>query len=117
VLQRDGRLLDLGETQAVNRALQRDLGSRFSGRTAAVAARQCLIGQPVRIERGDAPPAGALRLCIGARQVTEAWADDITTARVNLESEIDRIADVVAKTELLVSDLSSQDLRDICNAN
>ena len=117
VLRRDGRLLDLGETQAVNRALQHDLGSHFSGRTAAVAARQCLIGQPVRIERGDAPPAGALRLCIGARQVTEAWSDDITTARVNLESEIDRIADVVAKTELLVSDLSSQDLRDICNAN
>ncbi|GLH79630.1 hypothetical protein SSBR45G_45390 [Bradyrhizobium sp. SSBR45G] len=116
-LQRDGRLLDLGETQAVYRALQHDLGSRFSGRTAAVAARQCLIGQPVRIERDGEAPAAALRLCIGARDVTDAWCDDITAARVNLESDIDRIADVVAKTELLVSGLSSQDLRDVCHAN
>ncbi|MGC2780099.1 MAG: hypothetical protein WA418_31110, partial [Bradyrhizobium sp.] len=59
---------------------------------------------------------GALRLCIGARQVTEAWCDDMTAARVNLEAEIDHVVDVVAKTELLVSDVSSQDLRDICNA-
>ncbi|MGY3451234.1 hypothetical protein [Bradyrhizobium sp. USDA 4353] len=116
-LQRDGHLLDLGETQAVYRALQQDLSDRFSGRDAAVAGRQCLIGQPVRIDRDGAPPAAALRLCIGAREVTEAWCDDVTTARVNLEADIDRIADVVAKTELLVTDLSSQDLRDICHAN
>ncbi|WP_315721048.1 MULTISPECIES: hypothetical protein [unclassified Bradyrhizobium] len=116
-LQREGRPLDLGETKAVYRALQYDLGSRFSGRTAAVAARQCLIGQPVRIERPGEAPTAALRLCIGARQLTETWCDDVTTARVNLEAEIDRIADVVAKTELLVSDLSSRDLRDICHAN
>ncbi|CCD91814.1 conserved hypothetical protein [Bradyrhizobium sp. ORS 375] len=116
-LQRDGRLLDLGETQAVHRALQHDLASRFSGRSAAVAARQCLVGQPVRIDRPGEAPSAALRLCIGARQVTDAWSDDITAARVNLEADIDRIADVVAKMELLVSELSSQDLRDICDGN
>ena len=49
--------------------------------------------------------------------MTEAWCDDITGCRINLEAEIDHIVDVVAKTELLVSDVSSQDLRDICNAN
>ncbi|MGJ4994826.1 hypothetical protein ACQR0Z_10455 [Bradyrhizobium sp. HKCCYLS3077] len=116
-LQRDGKLLDLGETQAVYRALQHDLGSRFSGSMADVAARQCLVGQPVRIERPGAAPTAALRLSIGARQVTEAWCDDHTTARVNLEADIDRVVDIVAKTELLVSELSSQDLRDICNAD
>ncbi|MGJ5043173.1 MULTISPECIES: hypothetical protein [unclassified Bradyrhizobium] len=116
-LQRDGGPLGLGETQAVYRALQRDLGSRFTGRAAEIAARQCLIGQPVRIERAGEAPSAALRLCIGARQVTDAWCDDVTAARVNLESDIDRVADIVAKTELLVSDLSSQDLRDICNAD
>ncbi|CCD84516.1 conserved hypothetical protein [Bradyrhizobium sp. ORS 285] len=116
-LQRDGCLLDLGETQAVYRALQQDLSDRFSGRDAAVAGRECLIGQPVRIDRDGAPPTAALRLCIGAREVTEAWCDDVTTARVNLEADIDRIADVVAKTELLVTNLSSQDLRDICHGN
>lgn len=116
-LQRHGQLLGVGETQAVYRALQLDLSSRFSGRLAGVAARQCLVGQPVRIERPCEAPIAALRLCIGARQVTEAWCDDITGCRINLEAEIDHIVDVVAKTELLVSDVSSQDLRDICNAN
>ncbi|MGJ5178058.1 hypothetical protein ACQR16_08175 [Bradyrhizobium oligotrophicum] len=116
-LQRDGRLLDLGETQAVHRALQHDLGSRFSGRTAAIAARQCLIGQPVRIDRDGEAPTAALRLCIGARQVTDAWCDDVTTARVDLDADIDRIVELVAKTELLVSELSSQDLRDLRHAN
>jgi hypothetical protein len=115
-LRRGGHPLGMGETQAVYRALQRDLGSRFTGRSAGVAARQCLVGQPVRIEREADAPTAALRLCIGARQLTEAWSDDVTVARVNLESEIDRIVDVVAKTELLVSDVSSHDLRDICNA-
>jgi len=116
-LQRDGHLLGLGETQAVYRALQDDLSGHFEGRMAAVAARKCLIGQPVRIERADGVPFAALRLCIGARQITETWCEDLTAARINLEAEIDHIADVVAKIELLVSDVSSDDLRDICNAN
>ncbi|MGJ4926275.1 hypothetical protein ACQR1I_13200 [Bradyrhizobium sp. HKCCYLS2038] len=116
-LQRNGELLGIGETQAVYRALQLDLSGRFHGRMADVAARRCLLGQPVRIERPSGAPIAALRLCIGARQITEAWSDDVTSRRINLDADIDRIVDVVAKTELLVSDVSSQDLRDICNAN
>ncbi|MGC2775712.1 MAG: hypothetical protein WA418_08730, partial [Bradyrhizobium sp.] len=58
-LQRGGCLLGLGETQAVYRALQHDLSGRFTGRAAAVAARRCLVGQPVRIERADGGPVGA----------------------------------------------------------
>ncbi|MGJ4947671.1 hypothetical protein [Bradyrhizobium sp. HKCCYLS20291] len=116
-LRRNGELLGIGETQAVYRALQLDLSGRFHGRMADVAARRCLLGQPVRIERPSGAPIAALRLCIGARQITEAWADDVTSRRINLDADIDRIVDVVAKTELLVSDVSSQDLRDICNAN
>src|SRR5690606_41302743 len=51
-----------------------------------VAARQCLVGQPVRIERPCEAPIAALRLCIGARQVTEAWCDDIDRKSTRLNS-------------------------------
>ena len=49
-------------------------------------ARRCLIGQPVRIERLKAPTA-ALRLCVGARLVTEAWSPDAEVARQNLQDQ------------------------------
>ena len=68
-----------------------------------VARRRFLVGQPVRIERRGEPPTGALRLCLGARHVTEAWSADPQLARKNLEREVDRIAGVVAKIELLLA--------------
>ncbi|CCE11737.1 conserved hypothetical protein [Bradyrhizobium sp. STM 3843] len=114
-LQRDGRLLGAGEVQLIYRALQRDLGARFSGGAAEVAARQCLIGQPVRIDAPGSGPTALLRLCLGARQVIETWSDDLTTTRVNIDAEIGRIADVIAKIELLVADVGSRDLRDMCD--
>jgi len=57
-----------------------------------------------------------LRLCIGARQVTETWSADAATARRNLDDEIGRLAAVVAKIELLVSDPGGVDLRKVCDA-
>lgn len=114
-LQRDGNLLGAGEVQLIHRGLQRDLSAHFRGRAAEVAARQCLIGQPVRVDRSEGGPTALLRLCLGARQVTETWSDDLTTARVNIDVEIGRIADVIAKIELLVTDARSQDLREMCD--
>ncbi|WP_316224464.1 MULTISPECIES: hypothetical protein [unclassified Bradyrhizobium] len=114
-LQRDGSLLGAGEVQLIHRALQRDLSAHFSGRADEVAARQCLIGQPVRVDTPERGSIALLRLCLGARQVTETWSDDLTTARVNIDAEIGRIADVIAKIELLVTDVSGQDLRDMCD--
>ena len=41
-----------------------------------VAAQRSLIGQPVRLERQDDAPQAVLRLCVGARLVTEAWSPE-----------------------------------------
>jgi hypothetical protein len=110
-LQRDGELLAAEDCQQVYRALRRDVSDVVGGNTAdrAIAARRCLIGQPVRIARGGAAPTAVLRLCIGARQVTETWNCDAAIARDNLDREIGRLTEVVAKTELLVAQAGSLD--------
>jgi hypothetical protein len=91
--------------RALYHALNRDVSKLIASSPADrdVAARRCLIGQPVKLERAGAEPIAALRLCIGARLITEAWSCDAAAAQHNLEHTIDRIADVVAKIELLLA--------------
>jgi hypothetical protein len=67
-----------------------------------VAAQRCLVGQPVRIDLPDGAPHAALRLCVGARLVTEAWSPDVAEAQRNLRRILDRIAHVFVKIELLL---------------
>ena len=43
-----------------------------------------------------------LRLCVGARHVTESWSADAAIAEQNLLHQLDRAASVVAKIELLL---------------
>lgn len=96
--------------RALYRALNRDVSGLIttSSADAELAARRYLIGQPVRLERSGAKPAAALRLCIGARLITESWSPDAACARRNLEHTIDRIADVVAKIELLLAEAGAE---------
>jgi len=91
--------------RALYRALNRDMSRLIvtSAADAELAAQSCLIGQPVRLDRADARPIAALRLCIGARLIIEAWSCDASAARRNLERTLDRIAAVVAKIELLLA--------------
>lgn len=104
-LLRDGKPVSIAETGAVHRALARDVGEEISGSAAdrAVAAQRCLVGQPVRLERQDETPQAVLRLCVGARLVTEAWSADRAAARRNVQLVLDRIAHVLVKTELLLA--------------
>lgn len=104
MLLRDGKPVSMAETGAVHRALRRDLNDEISGSSAdrEVAVQRSLIGQPVRLERsGDAPQA-VLRLCVGARLVTEAWSPDMAQAQRNVQHLLDRIAHVLVKIELLL---------------
>ncbi|MDA9533644.1 hypothetical protein [Bradyrhizobium sp. CCBAU 25338] len=103
-LLRDGKPVSIAETSAVHRALARDMSDEISGSTAdrEVAAQRCLVGQPVRLERQDETPQAVLRLCVGARLVTEAWSPDMTKARRNVQHVLDRIAHVLVKIELLL---------------
>ena len=99
------RSLSSHECRALYGALAQDLGDVI-GRSASdrdLAARRCLVGQPVRIERSDAPPTAVLRLSAGARLVTETWAPNADVAERNLQAELDCAAEVVAKIELMLA--------------
>jgi hypothetical protein len=104
-LNRGGRALSSHECRALYSVLWQDLSCVIDGGKADrdIIARRCLIGQPVRIERPGSEPTAVLRLCIGARQVTETWSADAATARQNLQRELDSIAEIVAKIELLLA--------------
>jgi hypothetical protein len=80
--------------------------SRAIGGSAAdreIAACRCLIGQPVSLGRCGEDPIAVLRLCVGARHVTESWSADAGIAELNLLHQLDRAASVVAKIELLLA--------------
>ncbi|WP_275194059.1 hypothetical protein [Bradyrhizobium sp. CSA207] len=103
-LLRDGRPVSNAETSAVHRALAADMNGEISGSAAdrQIAAQRCLIGQPVRLERPDGASQAVLRLCLGARLVTEAWSADAAQAQRNVQHILDRIAHVLVKIELLL---------------
>lgn len=104
-LPRDGQPVSIADTSAVHRALARDMNDDIDGSAAdrQVAAQRCLVGQPVRVERADGNPQGMLRLCVGARLVTEAWSVDATQSQRNLQHILDRIAHALVKIELLLN--------------
>jgi len=104
MLLRGGKPVSTAETSAVHRAMARDMNEEINGSAAdrQVAAQRCLIGQPVRLERQDEAAQAVLRLCVGARLVTEAWSPDTAEAQRNVQRLLDRIAHVLVKIELLL---------------
>lgn len=104
MLLRGGKPVSTAETSAIHRAMARDMNEEISASAAdrQVAAQRCLIGQPVRLERQDEAPQAVLRLCVGARHVTEAWSPDAAQAQRNVQHVLDRIAHVLVKIELLL---------------
>jgi len=80
-----------------------------------IIAQRCLIGQPVRIERPGREPTAALRLCVGAPQVTDTWSADAAVAQQNLQRELDHIAEVVAKVELLLAYAGERGITELSN--
>jgi hypothetical protein len=108
-LERRGATLSLRECKDIHRAL----ACALPDETSAAAAQICLIGQPVGWggERSDA--IAALRICIGARHVTECWSADAEIAWENLRRQLDHVAIVVAKIEWLLrqDQLKIQDAR------
>ena len=105
MMERHGSPLSVEACRAVHRLLTHELTGMAAGSEAdrQIAARRCLVGQLVRLERRDGEPAAVLRLCIGARLVTETWSAEAGIAQKNLQREIDRVAEVVAKIELLLA--------------
>jgi hypothetical protein len=102
MIERGGTAISADDCQRLYRALATDLCDMFGGsvRDREIARRRCLIGQPVRID--GAQQTALLRLCVGARQVIESWSPDADVAQHRLQGELDRVAGVVAKLELLL---------------
>jgi hypothetical protein len=117
-IERDRDPLSADDCRLVYHALARDLRHVIAGSEAEgdVAARRCLIGQPVLIKRCGGEPIAALRICVGARLVTETWSPDAGIAQRNLQRELDRIAAVVAKIELLLEHTGRTDFKELVNA-
>jgi hypothetical protein len=108
----DDRVLSLGDCRKIYRALARDV--RTAGSDDEIAGKICLVGQPVAlgVERD---PIAALRICAGARLVTEAWSPDPNTARENLQRELARVRAVAAKIEWLVAHINDLRLTELCH--
>ena len=75
----------LDDCRKMYRALARDTCDSVSAEVrepdAEIAAKVCLIGQPVALGQRGPHPVAALRICAGARLVTETWSSDADAAR------------------------------------
>jgi hypothetical protein len=113
VIRHGDRVLSLEQCRKLYRALARDVADAAFADDAAVA-KPCLIGQPVVLGCGEGQVA-ALRICAGARLVTEAWSPDEDTARRNLQRELGHVGTVVAKIEWLLAQRDGLDLAEVCH--
>ena len=113
MMKRHGSPLSVEACRAVHRALTHEISEMAVGGEAdrQIAARRCLVGQPVRIQRRGRGPTAVLRLCVGARLVTETWSAEAGVAPKNLQREFDRVAEVVAKIGLLLAHAAARTLR------
>ena len=84
-IERDGGRLSLNECREIYRKLR---------------AHEYMVGQPVGWNGGS---AAALRICISARHITEAWTPDQLSATRNLRCVIDRVAVVAATIESMLA--------------
>jgi hypothetical protein len=98
-LEQHGRAVSLDRCRAIHRALAGHIRGSLTTDQPEAAAQSYLVGQPVGWHLADGSSIAALRLCIGARHVTECWSADAKTARSNLRGALDRVATVIRKLD------------------
>src|ERR1035437_61696 len=117
VIGHDDRILSLADCRKIYRALGRDAPNAVSanarGCDPEIAAKICLVGQPVALGDFERHPIAALRIWAGARLVTETWSSDEATARRNLQHEFGRVGAIVSKIEWLVAHLDGLNLTEV----
>jgi hypothetical protein len=113
VIRHDGRTLALDACRKIYRALAQDARLDVSadehGCDPQIAAKICLIGQPVAL--GE---IAALRISASARLVTASWSPDENIARENLQRELGHVGAIVAKIEWLLAHMNDLDLVEVC---
>jgi hypothetical protein len=60
------------------------------------------LGQPDEWRGPHGQSIAALRLCIGARHITDSWSADPAVARDNLARLLDQVAVVIIRIESLL---------------
>ena len=118
VIRHEDRDLSLAGCRNIYRAHARDAGNAACAnaqRGDPIAAKVCLIGQPVALGGTGQHPVAVLRICAGARLVTEAWSSDPDTARENLQRELGRVGAIVSKLEWLLGHRDGVNLMEVSN--
>jgi hypothetical protein len=82
VLRREGEPVGPAGAEVAHRLMRLPLGAGFGSDDPAAARLSVELGQPVLYGRPDGAPAAALRLCLGARTLAQALADDDGERRV-----------------------------------
>ncbi len=101
------RPMDVDAARQIWRWLREDLSDRLPvdalETERRLAARVCQIGQPIQLGSFEGAPIGALRICIGARQVAEVAFDPTLgkTDKQRLERQIGRARMVLDKVDLI----------------
>jgi hypothetical protein len=111
-LEQHGRAVSLDRCRAIYRTLADDIRGSLATDAPEIAAQSYLVGQPVGWQLADGRPVAALRICIGARHVTECWTANAETARRNLDGVLGRVAIVIKKlnAQLYYQDPRRQEL-------
>ncbi len=110
LIRQGGRALSPPDCRKIYRALARDAREAASAADQEIAAKPCLVGQPVVLGRGGADPVAVLRICASARLVTEAWSSDEKTAQRNLQRQLADVSAIVSRIMWLaahIDDLNS----------
>ena len=103
LIRQGGRALSPAGCRKIYRALAQDAREAAAAADQEIAAKPCLVGQPVVLGRGGPDPVAVLRICAGARLVTEAWSSDQELARRNLQRELADVGAIVSRIEWLVA--------------
>ncbi len=109
VVWRGTSVLSLEDCRKLYRALARGAENSAPADDPEIAAKLCLIGQPVALGCDERYPAAALRISASARLVTEAWSSDEDIARDNLQRALGHVGAAVAKIEWLLADMDGLD--------
>jgi hypothetical protein len=100
-LHRRGQALPVEETRAIYRQLNKRIEAAVSAKGAAFH-----IGQPVGVEDGEGSRAGALRVSLGARNISDAWiSGDRAQSQKRLEATIEAMGDAIEETARLAKSL------------
>jgi hypothetical protein len=118
LIRRDERALSLGDCRKIHRALARDARHAVPANSCGqpeIAAKLCLVGQPVALGGFERHPIAVLRICAGARLVTETWSSDGHAAHDNLRRELNRVGTIVSKIEWLVAHMDGLNSTEPCH--